>query len=81
MVPAPNDGEQQNLTYLLTDLVPTHQAGTAAFAGSVLSTWSLDPWDLTHASMAPRTRQHLGNQQKRSPTRTSPSKAMPSRSP
>jgi hypothetical protein len=81
MVEAPYEGEQQDLTYLLTDLVPTHGAGTASFAGSVLSTWTLDPWDSTHASMAPSTRQSFGNQQKRSPTRTSPSKAMPSRSP
>ncbi len=64
MVPAPNDGEQQNLTYLLTDLVPTHQEATVSFSSSVLSTWSLDPWDLSHSSAVPGARSLEGPQRR-----------------
>ena len=81
MVGAPDEGSQQDLTYLLTDLAVPHEAGSVTFSEAGISSWSLDPWGATHASMLPSTRQALGNQQKRSPTRTSPSKAIPSRSP
>ena len=81
MVSPPSDGYLEDITYVITDNIPTHEEATVGFTSSVISSWSLDPWGATHASMLPRTRQALGNQQKRSPTWTSPSKAIPSRSP
>ncbi len=56
MVGAPDEGTQQDLTYLLTDLVPTHEEGTVGFSAAGISSWSLDPWDTTHSAMRPTDR-------------------------
>ncbi len=52
MVGAPDEGSQQDLTYLLIDMVPPHAEVAVPFSEAGLSSWSLDPWEAV-ASPAP----------------------------
>jgi hypothetical protein len=53
MVGAPSEGSQQDLTYLLTDMVPTHAEVTVGFSEAGISSWSLDPWGAEAAPAEP----------------------------
>lgn len=79
MVGAPSEGSQQDLTYLLIDMVPPHAEVAVGFSEAGISSWSLDPWEAAVAPTAPAARERASSRQSSSASVPSPVESTPSR--